>query len=123
MASQGIKGPPYRFIHGNTKEIAAMKDQANTRTFTDISHDIYPRIQPHFFTWFQLYGWSWCDPSAIYIYIDEFFGKKVYGWSANATNGFKRSTYDPPLVPADPSLSLADSNITKRGWMGFKRSH
>ncbi|KAL8196354.1 hypothetical protein R6Q57_024649 [Mikania cordata] len=67
MASQGIKGPPYRFIHGNTKEIAAMKDQANTRTFTDISHDIYPRIQPHFFTWFQLYGknfLNWYGPQA-----------------------------------------------------------
>ncbi|KAJ0429129.1 putative cytochrome P450 [Helianthus annuus] len=58
MTRQGIKGPPYHFIHGNTKEIAAMKEQANITRFTEISHDIYPRIQPHFFTWFQLYGWE-----------------------------------------------------------------
>ncbi|KVH06262.1 cytochrome P450 [Cynara cardunculus var. scolymus] len=38
FSSQGVKGPPYRFIHGNTKEIAAMKDQARS-PFTNISHD------------------------------------------------------------------------------------
>ncbi|KAJ9547107.1 hypothetical protein OSB04_019650 [Centaurea solstitialis] len=53
--SQGVKGPSYKFIHGNTKEIATIKDQART-PFTDVSHDIYPRIQPHFVTWFQVYG-------------------------------------------------------------------
>ncbi|KAK9052300.1 hypothetical protein SSX86_028929 [Deinandra increscens subsp. villosa] len=61
MSSQGIKGPPYRFIHGNTKEIAALKDQANSYTITGISHDIYPRIQPHFVTWFKLYGENFLD--------------------------------------------------------------
>ncbi|KAI7754130.1 hypothetical protein M8C21_014874, partial [Ambrosia artemisiifolia] len=44
------------FATNTAKQIAAMKDQVNTTPFTDISHDIYPRIQPHFFTWFRLYG-------------------------------------------------------------------
>ncbi|KAF5755403.1 putative cytochrome P450 [Helianthus annuus] len=73
MTHQGIKGPPYHFIHGNTKEIAAMKDQANTTPFTEISHDIYPRIQPHFFTWFQLYGknfLNWYGPQAELVITD-----------------------------------------------------
>lgn len=56
MSSQGISGPPYRFVHGNTKEIAHIKDQAKTSLFTGISHDIYPRIQPQFVIWFRLYG-------------------------------------------------------------------
>lgn len=56
LNSQGIKGPPYRFIDGNIKEIATMKDQATRIPFTNISHDIYPSIQPHFVTWFHLYG-------------------------------------------------------------------
>lgn len=55
LSSQGIKGPSYRFIYGNTKEMARMRDKA-TSSFNDISHDIYPSIQPHFVTWFRLYG-------------------------------------------------------------------
>ncbi|KAJ0429131.1 putative cytochrome P450 [Helianthus annuus] len=73
MTHQGIKGPPYHFIHGNTKEIAAMKHQANTTPFTEISHDIYPRIQPHFFTWFKLYGknfLNWYGPQAELVITD-----------------------------------------------------
>ncbi|XP_076958186.1 cytochrome P450 CYP749A22-like [Bidens hawaiensis] len=73
MSRQGIKGPPYQFIHGNTKEIATMKEQAANTPFTDVSHDIYPRIQPHFSTWFRLYGkifLNWYGPQAELVITD-----------------------------------------------------
>lgn len=55
LESQGIKGPPYKFMHGNTKEIIQMKDQIS-KTPMDLSHDIFPRSQPHLYSWSKIYG-------------------------------------------------------------------
>ncbi|KAJ0552474.1 putative cytochrome P450 superfamily [Helianthus annuus] len=55
MNSQGIRGPPYSFIYGNTKEISNMIKRS-TSVPMDISHDIFPRIQPHFDSWLHIYG-------------------------------------------------------------------
>ncbi|XP_073131580.1 cytochrome P450 CYP749A22-like [Henckelia pumila] len=55
LESQGIKGPPYKFFHGNTKEIIQMKDQIS-KTPMDLSHDIFPRSQPHLYSWSKIYG-------------------------------------------------------------------
>lgn len=55
MASQGIRGPPYRLIHGNTKEISNMYKEAIRRPF-DLSHDIVPVVLPHVHSWTNIYG-------------------------------------------------------------------
>ncbi|CAL8994738.1 unnamed protein product [Prunus brigantina] len=55
MALQGIKGPSYRLIHGNTKEISNMKKEAMSRS-KSLSHDIFPQVQPHIQLWTKLYG-------------------------------------------------------------------
>ncbi|MFS7959831.1 putative cytochrome P450 [Helianthus anomalus] len=55
MSSQGIRGPPYSFIYGNMKEISIMIKQSTSFPM-DISHDIFPRIQPHFDSWLHIYG-------------------------------------------------------------------
>ncbi|KZV38334.1 hypothetical protein F511_24093 [Dorcoceras hygrometricum] len=55
LESQGIKGPPYRFFHGNTKEIIQMTKQISS-TPMDLSHDIFPRSQPHLYSWSKIYG-------------------------------------------------------------------
>nr|AZZ89574.1 cytochrome P450 monooxygenase [Lagerstroemia speciosa] len=65
MAAQGIKGPPYRFLHGNTKEILRMRKEAMERPMDHLSHDILPRIHPHIHTWINTYGpnyLSWFGP-------------------------------------------------------------
>ncbi|KAK4381504.1 cytochrome [Sesamum angolense] len=54
MSSQGIRGPPYRFPHGNTKEISYMRTQSMQKPMA-ISHDIFPRIQPHVYAWTKAY--------------------------------------------------------------------
>ncbi|KAL5854171.1 hypothetical protein ACOSQ4_003973 [Xanthoceras sorbifolium] len=58
MRSQGIKGPSYKFIHGNNKEIMDMRQQVMmSSTPMELSHhDIFPRIQPHIYSWIKLYG-------------------------------------------------------------------
>ncbi|KAK4423664.1 cytochrome [Sesamum alatum] len=55
MSSQGIRGPPYRFPHGNTKEISYMRAQSMEKPMP-ISHEIFPRIQPHVYAWTKAYG-------------------------------------------------------------------
>ncbi|CAN4127811.1 unnamed protein product [Withania somnifera] len=55
MNSQGIKGPPYEYRNGNSKATVEMLMKCNSASM-DISHDIFPRLQPHFHSWIKLYG-------------------------------------------------------------------
>ncbi|XP_057809959.1 cytochrome P450 CYP749A22-like [Salvia miltiorrhiza] len=71
MESQGIRGPPYRFFHGSTKEIIKMEQQTNDAAAMHLlDHDIFPIIQPHFNSWIKLYGnnflhWIGTDPEIV----------------------------------------------------------
>ncbi|MBA0647536.1 hypothetical protein Goklo_015392 [Gossypium klotzschianum] len=51
----GIKGPPYRFIHGNNKEIAKMRQEASIKPMA-LTHDIFPKVQPQIYSWINKYG-------------------------------------------------------------------
>ncbi|XP_060211147.1 cytochrome P450 CYP749A22-like [Lycium barbarum] len=55
MNSQGIKGPRYEFRNGNCRATLEMQLKCNNAPM-DISHDIFPRLQPHFHSWIKLYG-------------------------------------------------------------------
>lgn len=55
MRSQGIKGPSHKFIHGSTKDILNMKNET-MRSPMELSHQIYPRVSPHVYSWIKLYG-------------------------------------------------------------------
>ncbi|KAE8710157.1 Malectin/receptor-like protein kinase family protein, putative isoform 1 [Hibiscus syriacus] len=50
LRKQGIKGPSYKFIHGNNKEILEMRNEALTKPL-GLSDDILPRVLPHVYTW------------------------------------------------------------------------
>lgn len=56
MRSQGMKGRSYKFLHGSTKEIANMRRNSMGRAMEDLSHNIFPRILPHIYSWVNLYG-------------------------------------------------------------------
>ncbi|XP_062017528.1 cytochrome P450 CYP749A22-like [Rosa rugosa] len=55
MGLQGIKGPSYKLVDGNAKEILNMKKEAMSRT-KSLSHDIFPVIQPQYHSWLKTYG-------------------------------------------------------------------
>ncbi|KAK6921868.1 Cytochrome P450 [Dillenia turbinata] len=55
MSLQGIKGPPYKFLFGNTPEILKMRT-SSMQSPMELSHDIFPRICPHVPAWTKLYG-------------------------------------------------------------------
>ncbi|MBA0647500.1 hypothetical protein Goklo_015372 [Gossypium klotzschianum] len=55
MNSQGIKGPPYKFIYGNNKQVTKMRMEALSKCLA-LTDDIFPKVQPHFYTWINRYG-------------------------------------------------------------------
>ncbi|KAK1273194.1 Cytochrome P450 [Acorus gramineus] len=66
MEAQGIKGPPYKFLHGSTKEATNMLRESMDSPM-ELSHDIFPKIQPHIYEWNKTYGkifLSWHGPKA-----------------------------------------------------------
>ncbi|XP_055809866.1 cytochrome P450 CYP749A22-like [Solanum dulcamara] len=112
MRSQGIQGPPYKFLHGNTKEIVEMKKDSINNAMDHLSHDIFPRILPHIFSWKKLYGanflyWYGLQPELVvtepelvkeilsnrnnnYPKIDlEGFSKKLFGDGVASSKGEK----------------------------------
>ncbi|CAN1137435.1 Cytochrome P450 CYP749A22 [Linum perenne] len=60
MSSQGIKGPPYRFLHGNTTEINDMRSEA-VKNPMELSHQMFPRIMPHVYLWTKVYGMNFLN--------------------------------------------------------------
>ncbi|OMO72108.1 Cytochrome P450 [Corchorus olitorius] len=56
MNLQGIKGPRYRFIHGNNKENSKMRKEALSKPMATLSHDILPRVNAHVYARVNLYG-------------------------------------------------------------------
>ncbi|XVE91669.1 hypothetical protein REPUB_Repub01dG0030500 [Reevesia pubescens] len=57
MSLQGIKGPPYKFIHGNNKETIKMKQESlMSKPMATLSHDIFPKVHPQIYSRINLYG-------------------------------------------------------------------
>ncbi|XP_052880654.1 cytochrome P450 CYP749A22-like isoform X2 [Gossypium arboreum] len=55
MNSQGIRGPPYEFIHGNNKEALQMQKEASSKPMA-LTHDIFPRVMPYDYSCIKKYG-------------------------------------------------------------------
>ncbi|GMN72227.1 hypothetical protein TIFTF001_055228 [Ficus carica] len=80
MAVQGIKGPSYRFIHGNTKQISAMKKESMTRAMEGLSHNILPKVLPHIDSWIGMYGKNylqWIGPQPQLVITEPELIKEV----------------------------------------------
>ena len=58
LASQGIRGPSYRFIQGNAKEMWNMRKDAMSRPMS-LSHNIFPTVQTSIESWGNRYGKSY----------------------------------------------------------------
>ncbi|WRX16060.1 Cytochrome P450 - like 10 [Theobroma cacao] len=71
MNLQGIKGPPYKFIHGNNKETVKMKQEALSKPMASLSHDIFPRVNP-----------------PVYSRINSYVGKNYLSWGGTTAQLF-----------------------------------
>ncbi|KAL6186716.1 hypothetical protein ACLB2K_042835 [Fragaria x ananassa] len=56
ISLRGTKGPPYRLLYGNGKEIINMQKEAALMPRNLLSHDIFPRLHPHIHSWTKRYG-------------------------------------------------------------------
>ncbi|XP_048318869.2 cytochrome P450 CYP749A22-like [Ziziphus jujuba] len=80
MGLQGIKGPSYRFIHGNNQEMLSIKKEAMAKPMLGLSHDIYHKVQPHIHLWTNLYGKNfiqWYGPQAQFIITEPELIKEI----------------------------------------------
>ncbi|CAN1794949.1 Cytochrome P450 CYP749A22 [Linum perenne] len=68
--AKGINGPAYRFFFGNAREILKMKAEASAKPMSSLSHNIFPRLQPHLPAWTDKYGKSfvfWMGPEPMLL--------------------------------------------------------
>ncbi|TYH90362.1 hypothetical protein ES332_A13G043100v1 [Gossypium tomentosum] len=100
MNSQGIRGPPYEFIHGNNKEIAQMLMEASIKPMA-LTHDIFPRVMPHVYSWINKYGkayLSWNGIRAQLLITDPELVKEVLKNSDKAFRKPKTSYFFDKLI-------------------------
>uniref|UniRef100_A0A1W7HBX9 Cytochrome P450 n=1 Tax=Scoparia dulcis TaxID=107240 RepID=A0A1W7HBX9_SCODU len=53
---QGIQGPPYHLIYGNTEDMKKLMKEATSKPINPPSHDILRRIAPYYDIWSNQYG-------------------------------------------------------------------
>ncbi|KAB2088416.1 hypothetical protein ES319_A04G174000v1 [Gossypium barbadense] len=56
LSLQGIKGPPYEFIHGNNKASTRFRYEALSKPMASLTHNIVPRVIPQIHSWINTYG-------------------------------------------------------------------
>ncbi|KAH9319641.1 hypothetical protein KI387_021410, partial [Taxus chinensis] len=54
--TQGIRGSSYRVLSGSVPEYRELMRKAHAEPMKEISHDIVPRVMPHYHKWGQKYG-------------------------------------------------------------------
>ncbi|XVF43268.1 hypothetical protein PTKIN_Ptkin02bG0026600 [Pterospermum kingtungense] len=96
LSLQGIKGPPYEFIHGNNKESAKLTKEALSKPMDGLTHDIFPRVLPQFYSWINLYGknyLAWDGTRAQLVITEPELVKEVIKNSEGAFPKMKAEKY------------------------------
>ncbi|KAL8106051.1 cytochrome P450 CYP749A22-like [Apium graveolens] len=109
LSSQGVKGLSYSFPHGNTKIISAMTSQSMGYPM-GISHDMFPRIQPHVYLWTKIYGRNfinWHGPEAQLFVTEPELIKEILNNKEDAYPKMEMEGYAKKL--------LGDAIITNEG--------
>ncbi|CAM8881395.1 unnamed protein product [Rhodiola kirilowii] len=94
MEAQGVRGPGYKFIQGNSREIFDMRMESMSRPMELCNH-LLPRIQPYVYKWVQTYGmnylqWDGVNPQL--VVTDQEMIKEILNNKAGA--------YSKPEPPA-----------------------
>ncbi|KAK4434506.1 cytochrome [Sesamum alatum] len=97
FAKQGVRGPGYRPVVGNTVEIRQLlKAEAELQPTSSITHDVAHRIAPHYSKWSKLYGKNflyWFGAKPVLAVADPDMIKEVL---MNTSNGrYRRLKLDP----------------------------
>ncbi|KAG9143362.1 hypothetical protein Leryth_022207 [Lithospermum erythrorhizon] len=94
--NQGIQGPRYRLIIGNTAEIRRrMIAEAESSPMMSFSHDILPKVAPHYYIWSREYGKNflyWFGPRPRLAIADQDMIKEIL---MNGNGLFERPESNP----------------------------
>ncbi|KAL5828588.1 hypothetical protein ACOSQ3_018056 [Xanthoceras sorbifolium] len=115
MGSQGIRGPPYKFFHGNTKEIMNMKKEVISSPM-ELSHHILPRIHPFIYSWVKLYGKNfinWYGHQAQLVVTEPELIKEILN--------NKDGSYPKTKLRGYVKKLLGDGLVTSQGEKWFKQ--
>ncbi|KAK6251980.1 hypothetical protein QUC31_013700 [Theobroma cacao] len=117
MNLQGIKGPPYKFIHGNNKETERMTRDALSKPMANLSHDILPRVNPPVYSRINSYGknyLSWAGTRAQLFITEPELVKEVLKSSEKAFP--KRTSRERKWNDEEFALKiLGDGLVTSEG--------
>ncbi|KAD4982921.1 hypothetical protein E3N88_19592 [Mikania micrantha] len=118
MRSQGIKGPSYRFLHGNNIEISNMRARSMGRPMDCFSHEIFPKIMPHVHSWVNLFGpiyLNWYGPQAQLVVTEAELVKEIM----NNNNG----AYPKIKLEGHAKKLLGDGLSSTQGekWMKLRK--
>ncbi|XP_057870247.2 cytochrome P450 734A1 [Cryptomeria japonica] len=103
--AQGIRGPPYKLIYGNTTDLSRMIDEQKSKPMP-LSHDILPRVLPHVHQWTKTYGEDfiyWFGPRARLVVphpelIKEICSTKIGNYTKILGNPLSRQLVGQGLV-------------------------
>ncbi|CAL1390562.1 unnamed protein product [Linum trigynum] len=80
LNSLGARGPSYKFFFGNTLEMKKLRQASMAKPMSGLSHDIYPRLQPHLSAWTKTYGRNftfWFGPRPFLVLSEPNLVKEV----------------------------------------------
>ncbi|PON79743.1 Cytochrome P [Parasponia andersonii] len=109
MSLQGVKGPSYRFFHGNSKEVMSMQKEAMARPL-GLSNNIFPTLLPHVHCWTNLYGKNylqWYGPQPQMVITDPELIKEILS--------DREKLYPKTKVPEYVQKVLGDGVATSEG--------
>ncbi|KAF6147033.1 hypothetical protein GIB67_036752 [Kingdonia uniflora] len=79
LRAQGIRGPSYKFLHGNTIDVYKMRRESMMKPL-ELSDNILAGVQPHIHSWINLYGrnyLSWHGSTAQLIVTEPDLMKEI----------------------------------------------
>ncbi|KAK8959246.1 Cytochrome P450 734A1 [Platanthera guangdongensis] len=109
MEKQGIRGPPYKFLHGSTAEAKELMASSMAMPM-ELSHDVLSKIQPHFHSWIKLYGrniLTWHGPTPRLVVGEPELAKEIL---SDRDGLFPK--YEPPVFM---KKLLGDGLVTSTG--------
>ncbi|XVE74381.1 hypothetical protein DITRI_Ditri12bG0012300 [Diplodiscus trichospermus] len=101
LSLQGIRGPPYEFIHGNNKASTEFRKEASSRPMAALTHDVFPRVLPQFYAWINTYGknyLTWDGIRAQLVITESEIVKEVLKNSEGAFPKMKATDYFQKII-------------------------
>ncbi|CAN1289042.1 Cytochrome P450 CYP749A22 [Linum perenne] len=119
LKSQGIDGPRFNFIRGNTQELLKMRQQIRTSgpMSSNLSHAVDARIQPHIVSWMKTYGKTfvfWVGPRAHLVVAELDLVKKLLHNKDRAYPKLETSFYIKKLMGDGLAFSSGDKWLHMR---------